>query len=378
MNTDNKFVTCHCNSCSGGIEFERELFDPENPAVIECPHCGSETHLYIPNANEVSHITSVQEASAPRKHKQVTIVKGTRIALTPAQRESPIGQELINLLIQISHDGPVTEKGIRQLNDWLEVRADSEILAIDFLLGISRKVLRLGKATREEMCEMQLAIERVLPKNLRPDIVEKRREVWLQDWIHSSDRPKATEAQLDYIRGLGGTPPPGLNVPEASELIERLLKNHTPSTNQFATEKQLKYIHDLGGDIPPRLTKSAAATLIQELVGHGIQPTPRQIMILRFWNRMDLATGSKNEITEWQERFYAENPGRKEAWELYKRRNKDDGTQRDPSWVKIGEGENCLREIRAIQKKIGLIILTVTAFILIAVIVTVIVYFSKN
>lgn len=189
---------------------------------------------------------------------------------------------------------------------------------------------------------------------------------------------QATEAQLDYIRGLGGTPPPGISVSEAHELIEELLKHHKSSTNQFATEKQLKYIHDLGGDVPPRLTKSAAATLIQELVGYGDKPTPRQIMILRFWNRMDLATGTKNEIAEWQQRFYAENPMRKEAWELYKKQNNDDGTQRDSSWVEIGEGENYLLKVRAKYIKTGKIVLAVIAFVLITLVVAAIVYFSKN
>jgi hypothetical protein len=35
---------------------------------------------------------------------------------------------------------------------------------------------------------------------------------------------KATEAQLDYIRGLGGNPPPDLTISDASRLIEQLLQ----------------------------------------------------------------------------------------------------------------------------------------------------------
>jgi hypothetical protein len=378
VNTDSKFITCHCKSCSGGIEFERELFDADHPQIIECPHCGSDTQLYIPNENQQTDITSGENKSAIYAHTPIRITRGMKVALSPKQRESQIGRELIDLLLLVTRDGPVTEEGVRRLNDWLKTKADSEIHAIVFLLELTRKVLRPGKPTREEMHEMQLGIERALPKDLRSEIVEKRRDVWLQEWVHSSDRPEATESQLDYIRGLGGTPPPGLNVPEASELIEKLLKNRSPTANHSATEKQLKYLHDLGGDVPPQLTKSAASTLIQELVGYGTRPTPRQIMILRFWNRMDLATGTKNEIAEWQQHFYAENPMRKDAWELYKKQNNDDGTQRDPSWVKIGEGENYLLEVRARYIKSGKIILAVMAFVLIAVMVAVIIYFSEN
>jgi hypothetical protein len=46
--TPPEFVTCLCRSCSGQIEFELALFDPEDPAVIACPHCGVETQLYLP------------------------------------------------------------------------------------------------------------------------------------------------------------------------------------------------------------------------------------------------------------------------------------------------------------------------------------------
>jgi hypothetical protein len=42
-----RFVTCLCNTCSGKIEFERAAFDPRNPNVITCPHCGLETQLYL-------------------------------------------------------------------------------------------------------------------------------------------------------------------------------------------------------------------------------------------------------------------------------------------------------------------------------------------
>jgi holliday junction DNA helicase RuvB len=47
--TASEFVTCLCNTCSGKIEFERALFDPEAPASVVCPHCGLETQLCIPS-----------------------------------------------------------------------------------------------------------------------------------------------------------------------------------------------------------------------------------------------------------------------------------------------------------------------------------------
>ena len=89
MSADNKFVTCHCHSCSGGIEFERVLFDPDNPAVIQCPHGGSETHLYLANADITSPIQA-QEIATPMVEKQAKVKRGKQVSLTPAQRHHRI------------------------------------------------------------------------------------------------------------------------------------------------------------------------------------------------------------------------------------------------------------------------------------------------
>ena len=354
-----RFVTCRCQHCNGGIEFDAEQLSVDNN-IVPCPHCGEETELHIASADEVVPVTPAQDIPTSRKHERVRLTRGTRIALTLAQCASPSGQELLKLLSDIVRDGLVTEEGVRRLNAWLGGKADSDIPAVKFLWEVSDRILRMGHMTTAKVFEMQFAIERALPKSIRGDVKERRQEAWL----HSPLKPKATEAQLEYIRGLGGTPTPGLNIAEASLLIDQLLGNSDLLPTQPATEKQLLYIRDLGGNASSGLTKSDASTLIEELKGDGSEPTPRQIMILRFWNRMDLANRSKGEITEWLNCFYAENSRRKAAWELYKCQNKDNGMQHDPSWVKVGEGENCLREIAATRRLVGFIGLGIIAFLL--------------
>jgi hypothetical protein len=233
VNTDSKFVTCHCKSCSGGIEFERELFDPENPAVIECPHCGLETHLYIPSADEISHTLLVQESAATEKHKRA---RGTRTSLTPTQCASAEGQELIQLLCEITRAGLVTEEGVRRLNVWLDGKINSEVPAIKYLLQLPE---RIGQITTAKAFDVHFAIEHILPKNIRGEVKAKRQEAWL----HSPLKPKATEAQLKYIRDLGGTSPPDLNIAEASLLIDQLL--HDPEQQRIHEEKQAgKWEHE--------------------------------------------------------------------------------------------------------------------------------------
>jgi len=159
---------------------------------------------------------------------------------------------LLKLLSDIVRDGLVTEEGVRRLNAWLGGKADSDIPAVKFLWEVSDRILRMGHMTTAKVFEMQFAIERALPKSIRGDVKERRQEAWL----HSPLKPKATEAQLEYIRGLGGTPTPGLNIAEASLLIDQLLGNSDLLPTQPATEKQLLYIRDLGGTGSFGLTKS--------------------------------------------------------------------------------------------------------------------------
>jgi len=356
-----RYVICHCKHCDGHIEFDANELTEEN-WTVSCPFCGSETQLHVPSAEKATQPATAREEPLPNRSKSVKVIRGKRVSLTPSQCASSKGQELLALLSEITRDGLVSKEGVQRLNTWLEGKSESDIPAIRFLSNIPE---RFGELTTAKAFEVHFAIERVLPKAIREEVKEKRQEAWL----HSPLKPKATEAQLDYIRDLGGKPPPGLNIAEASLLIEELLEHSGPMPKQIATEKQLQYIRELGGSPPVGLTKSDASTLIEELKEGDDKPTPRQIMILRFWNRMDLANRSRSETVDWLEHFYAQDSRRKSAWQLYKLQNKDDGTQRDPAWVKIGEGENCLRDLIAWRKKAGLISLGVVALIIVLAIV---------
>lgn len=317
----------------------------ETNKSIETSHSGASEDV---GQNPISH--SKREPSGPYKHKRVRFEKGARIALSREQRESPTGKQLIALLDEIvrdgaSTDGIITEDGVRRLNGWLDKQAGSDILAISFLLQISDRILRKGKVTTARAFEMQFAIERVLPASIREEFKKVRQDAW----VHSPLKPKASQAQLEYIRSLGGNPLPGLNTSEASLLIESLLQHATPASEQRATEKQMEYIRILGANPPPGLSKADASSLIEELHAKRREasaknqpPSSRQIMVLRFWNRLDLAQSSKWEVEQWLDQFYAEDPRRKEAWTEFKLENGDDGSQRDPSWVTIGLGDSYL------------------------------------
>jgi len=321
-----RFVTCRCQHCNGGIEFDMHQLSEEN-SIVACPHCGQETELHTAVVPEETPISSSKDLTTPHAHKRVGFTKGSRIVLSRTECASPLGRELVGLLGEIAKDRIVTEAGVWRLNAWLNANADSEIPAIRFLLNLSDRIFQTGGLTSAQTIEIHLAIERAVPKSIRGDFTARRQEATIRDY----------EERTKYDRRHSSPPVP-------------------------ATEKQLQYIHDLGGNAPRGLTKGDASDLIDELKGDGTFPTPRQVMVLRFWNRMDMATRSKAEITEWLNRFYAEDSLRKGAWTLYKIRHNDDGTQRDPSWVEIGVGENYRREIVSNRKKVALIGLGIIAF----------------
>jgi organic radical activating enzyme len=220
---------------------------------------------------------------------------------------------------------------------------------------------------------MQLAIERVLPKPIRQPILLKRYEAQktlpageeiiaeirklggnpppgltrLESFqLLSNLSSPATDNQIAYIRRLGGNPPPTINLQEASDLIQELL--HSVK----ATEKQIDFIRSLGGNPPRGLSRAGADELIPRLKAEQREkqarenlPTPRQTMVLRFWNRTDLVNASQWDVEQWLNQFYNEDPRRKEAWEVFKKENHDDGSQRDPSWVPIGVGGSYLLRV---------------------------------
>ena len=309
--------------------------------------------------------------------------KSKTVVLTKAQCETPIAQELIKLLVEIEKDGFLTEQGAQKLNEWMESNPNVEILAFRFLAEKVKRILSFGKLTMETevgievAMNLQTAIERALPKQIREPILAKRHlvEEQLRNSLPASKEMVAlirqlggnpalginrgeayelkerlwhqpSDKQLSYIRGLGGNPSPNITREEASEMIGKLLH----STK--ATGRQMEYIRSLGGDPSPGLSRAEAEELIPQLQARQYQtsaqqqpPTQRQMMVLRFWNRTDLAQTSKWEVEQWLNKFYDEDSSRRKAWELFKVEAGDDGSQHDPSSIPLGAGENYLKRV---------------------------------
>jgi hypothetical protein len=216
-----------------------------------------------------------------------------RVSLTKSQLATPIGNEFLNLLSDIGKDGVLEYEELERLTEFLNNNHECGIPGVKYLFDLMIRVCEDQELTSEEFLEIQLGIEKVLPPAIRTEITRSRLAL-----LPEAFPDPATERQLDYIRILGRTPPEGLTKIAASELISQLKQN------------------------PPA--------------------SPRQIMFLRFWGRVDLIKLSRDEISAWMTDFIDEDERRRNAWNRYKRDIGDDGTQRNPEIIPIGIGSKYL------------------------------------
>ena len=214
------------------------------------------------------------------------------------------------MLTDITRDGEISLDEIRTLDDWLERRHErSQVPAVAWLREVVRAVLLDGRVSVEERCDVLGAIERVLPPDARVLARIQRRAA---ETISATDTPRIE------------TPAPA-----------------APGRVKKASESQLAYLRSLG--VPHEaatLTMPQASELIDQALSEPSRPSSRQIMVLRFWNRLDLAHQSRNEVSDWMDLWYGEDPRRMDAWKAWKQSSGDDGSQGDPDRVPIGAGND--------------------------------------
>jgi HIRAN domain len=99
-----------------------------------------------------------------------------RVTLTKVQCESPVGRDLIALLTELSSDGVVSRDELQRLRAWLEVDRGVEFPALAFLYEVIEQISSDGEITEEELDQLALAIERVLPKDVRDLAAAKRKK----------------------------------------------------------------------------------------------------------------------------------------------------------------------------------------------------------
>lgn len=232
-----------------------------------------------------------------------------RVSLTKAQLATEAGTSLLHLLTGFTSDGELSLGEIDNLKSWLTANKDATSLpAAAWLAELVETILQDGRVTPDERLELLLGIEKVLPKNER---------------LLAQDRRKDAEAAV-----------------VAKEPVNRAIP-----VRDRATERQLAYLRILGIDITPDLTKDAASSLIDEFKDRYGDTTRRQLMVCRFWNRMDVAEGGKASVSSWMDGWYIKDPRRRDAWELWKREHPEMNRNELFAEVPLGIGEQYLARI---------------------------------
>lgn len=223
------------------------------------------------------------------------MAKGTRITLTKSESESTTGLRLIDIITTMIHDGQLEFREVEELHAFLSSNK-STIAAIHFLRALTREVIADGEIDDSEAYRLKLAFERVVPKN---------------------------------IRGIISTHLEDIGLPVASEEV-------APEwTLDPATSRQIAYIYALGGSVTPEMTKGDASQLIEELLEHR-PPTPRQVMLLRFFDRLDLVHATKDDVSEWIDELYSSDSRYERAWNRFKQLMDHDPHGQDPNVVPVG------------------------------------------
>lgn len=100
-----------------------------------------------------------------------------RVYLKASDLESDAGKQLLDLTVRIAMDGKLDLGEIKALRAWLRANeSNTEIAAVGYLHDIMKRVAADGVIDRDELIELHLAVERVVPPSHRPPIIEARKK----------------------------------------------------------------------------------------------------------------------------------------------------------------------------------------------------------
>lgn len=117
------------------------------------------------------------------------------MVLRKGATEAGIIAELITLLETVTADGTITDSEAAELRAWLDANRDSDLPAIDFLRTTLEQILLDGRVTAEERRALHIAVERVLPSELREKARGRRVASQLLNKAREREEKAALRAQ---------------------------------------------------------------------------------------------------------------------------------------------------------------------------------------
>jgi hypothetical protein len=220
--------------------------------------------------------------------------KGERLTLLKKEADSPFGKKLLSFIFDVCHDGRISLGEIESLHTFL-LENPSDISAAVLLRAQTREMLSDNQIDPLDEYNLKTYFVRITPKVFRGIIETHLESIGLPVSAHGSlswKNDRATARQIDYIIALGGKPSLDLTKGKASRLIDALLERRPP--------------------------------------------TPRQVMLLRFFNRLDLLDKNKDEVSEYIDGLFHFDTKYELAWARFKRETGQSRFNMDPSTVPIG------------------------------------------
>jgi hypothetical protein len=119
-----------------------------------------------------------------------------RVSLKPSQEG--IAAELVMLLETVTSDGKINNEEVTELKAWLDANRSANLPGLEFLLTTINQILEDGQITADERKALQLAVEKVLPPELRRTAKERRAAVDLvqKEKKRGEKEQERTERQL--------------------------------------------------------------------------------------------------------------------------------------------------------------------------------------
>jgi hypothetical protein len=100
-----------------------------------------------------------------------------RVYLTKPELDTDVGQELLRLCLEITEDGKLDLEEIKALRRWLRANKDcSTVAAVPYLHDIMKRITADGVIDRDELLELHLAVERVIPTAHRTPAIQARQK----------------------------------------------------------------------------------------------------------------------------------------------------------------------------------------------------------
>lgn len=184
--------------------------------------------------------------------------RGARVALTKKEAAEDLGRELIRLSREWLADGRLDERELDELKVWLAKIPDDALPAIRFLKEEVERYLADGVIYEWELLRLQAALIRILPPEERAEAKAAKDEAARKAYELAAPERKARQIRNQ----------------EASAVRSRALRERYADewANEPATDAQLEYIRDLGGSISPSASKLQASDTIDRLLGNKASP----------------------------------------------------------------------------------------------------------